>query len=192
MCFQTPFILTPKESIRCPIKTTKTETTVELVLTRKAVNKDESRPGDLKVTGTDGTVKTFPTIEGKNRPWLRKGEYEFYMDNKRTGQAAKCLRSKKWFLAPFLIHKTFGKEDGAALEGCIGPGLSRNTKGGVKQSAEAMDQIFKMLGGFPKKIDKDNLIKFKVTNNVPGGSGTQTSFEKRQEAKMLAKYGKGK
>jgi|SRR5688572_4576004 hypothetical protein len=135
-----------------------------------AANKDGSVFGTLTV----GTTK-FPTIErGKDFVNLKQGSYVMKHSTKVTGRKVNCLRPEIVQITTLLIHDALG-DSSNNLEGCIAPGMEKKASNmGIRRSAEAMDAIWKLLGGF----EEGKKVTLNVLNNVPGESRTKDTWDR--------------
>lgn len=135
-----------------------------------AANKDGSVFGTLTVG-----AKKFPTIErGKNFVNLKQGSYVMKHSTKVTGRKVKCLRPEIVQITTLLIHDALG-DSSNNLEGCIAPGMEKKpTNMGILRSAAAMEEIWKLLGGF----EEGKKVTLNVLNNVPGESRTKDTWDR--------------
>lgn len=138
------------------------------------VNTNGSIPGELTIGG-----KTWPTIErGRDYTFVRKGTYKLLMCHKMRGRKVKCLCfSDDPAISTHLIHDALN-DNHQYLEGCIAPGLSSDETG-IKNSAEAMEQVFVALGGFQEWTAKT----ISVENNIVGEETKEQWIQRRKKAK---------
>ena len=140
------------------------------------INKNGSVMGELTIG-----AKTWPTMErGVHHTFVRKGEYELLMTKKTSGRKIECLcfwESKA--ISTHLIHDAMN-DDHTQLEGCIGPGLTKDDEG-VNDGEEAMDEIFAALGGYKdwKKCTID------VQNNISGDETKDDWIKRRRKLKNV-------
>ncbi|WP_046869497.1 DUF5675 family protein [Microvirga massiliensis] len=146
---------------------------VDIVFKRTGtVNANGSVPGELTI----GT-KVWPTIErGGGYTFVRMGEYTLKMDMKATGRKVQCLRFDHAGIRTHLIHDALN-DSHTNLEGCIAPGLSSDADG-IKQSAEAMKEVWLALGGFTQGTNKT----IRVENNITGDETAEAWIRRRQAA----------
>ena len=129
------------------------------------VNPNGSIPGTLTIGDS-----TWPTIErGASFTFVRKGNYELLMTHKVSGRRVKCLCfHEDAAISTHLIHDALG-DNHLWLAGCIAPGRSAH-RNGIKDSATAMSEVFKALGGFTEW----KKCTIEVQNNI---RGTETKAE---------------
>ena len=142
---------------------------------------DGSVPGILHVGD-----RAFPTIErGGTYVSLKTGDYRMEHSWKQSGRRVKCLRpiepnkaflrKKEKSVESILIHDAF-KDNSTELEGCISPGMRKKPgRGmGILDAAEAMEEIWELLGGFREGTE----ITLHVLNNVPDDSQTKETWDR--------------
>jgi hypothetical protein len=143
----------------------------EISFEREATaNKDGSVFGTLTV----GTT-TFPTIErGAGFVNLKTGSYVMKHSIKNTGRRIQCLRPEIVQIYTLLIHDALG-DSSNNLEGCVAPGMEKKANNlGIRRSAEAMEAVWKLLGGF----EEGKKVTLNVLNNVPGETRTKDTWER--------------
>ncbi len=165
----------------------------ELVLTRTLHYMDPHKPRRPEREAIAGHLvvgrKIFHTVERNTTPWLRQGYYHVMMDYKnkkrtvgrdRDGNpikvAVRCFRPLDCPFSTILIHDAAG-DNHLTLDGCIAPGIERNTEtGSVRWSDAAMQDIFNELGGFEDGDISGRILILEVTNNWPGIEGTRETY----------------
>ena len=144
---------------------------VEIAFERNTkANKDGSVLGTLTV----GT-REFPTIErGAGYVNLKQGDYVMVHSTKNTGRKIKCLRPEITRIGTLLVHDAYN-DSSNQLQGCIAPGMEIKPNGmGILRSAQAMDEIWKLLGGW----EAGKKVTLKVENNLPGETRTKDTWER--------------
>ena len=117
----------------------------------------------------------FPTIEhGGTTISLKIGQYKLKHSKKKReppiGNTINCLQvTGHPKIDQILIHDAW-KDSSNNLAGCIAPGMKKKTKGpgGVLQSAKAMEEIWKLLGGY--RIGTE--VTLNIWSNTPGETRT--------------------
>jgi len=138
---------------------------------------DGSIPGTLHV----GTKK-FPTIErGGGYVNLKIGDYEMEHSVKNTGRKVKCLRPVEAEVQTILIHDAKG-DNSNNLAGCISPGLVKKPSPGmgIKHAALAMQEIWKLLGGWKR----GKRVTLHVASNVPGDRRTKETWGRTRNPRL--------
>lgn len=144
-----------------------------IILKRTGANANGSVAGQLNIG-----IRTWPTIErGGGYTFVRMGEYTLKMDVKATGRRVNCLRFDHEGIRTHLIHEALF-DSHSTLEGCIAPGTSRDEQG-IKNSTQAMREIFAALGGFVVGTTKT----IKVENNVMGSETAGAWMQRRKAAR---------
>jgi hypothetical protein len=94
---------------------------------------------------------------------------------KNTGRTVKCLRPVEQAYRTLLIHDALN-DNSNNLTGCIGPGMSKKASPGmgIRRSAEAMEAIWKLLGGWKN----GKTVTLHVTGNVPGEARTKATWQR--------------
>ncbi|MBI3469694.1 MAG: hypothetical protein HY000_42390, partial [Planctomycetes bacterium] len=118
-------------------------------------------------------LHTFPTIErGVKYVNFKKGDYVMVHSWKRTKRIIKCLRPVIKQIDTLLIHDAL-YDSGDNLTGCVAPGMEkRQDAEGIMRSASAMEEIWKLLGGF----EEGKQCTLHVVNNVPGETRTKETW----------------
>ena len=98
------------------------------------------------------------------------------MTEKVSGRKIKCLCfHEDRAISTHLIHDAV-RDSHLALSGCIAPGVSHDEKG-IHNSATAMDEIWKALGGY--KLWKK--CKIRVENNIHGNETKEQWISRRRK-----------
>jgi len=142
------------------------------------VNPNGSVPGTLTIG-----AQTWPTIErGVNYTFVRKGQYRVVMCKKLSGRSVHCLCfNDSPAISSHLIHDAY-RNDHRQLQGCIAPGLTADAEG-IKESAKAMEEVFKALGGYVEWSTKT----IDVQNNISGDETKEQWIKRREAARGKAK-----
>ncbi|MEO0820751.1 MAG: DUF5675 family protein [Pseudomonadota bacterium] len=122
------------------------------------------------------STRLFPTIErGNGYVNLKIGQYALKHSKKKRGKGTiDCLQVVEHkAIDQILIHDAL-RDSSTTLEGCIGPGLTRKPSPGqgILDSAEAMKEIFKLLGGY----SLGTRATLNVWSNVPGETRTKLTW----------------
>ena len=123
----------------------------------------------------------YPSIErGGGYVNLKIGQYKMQHSKKKRrgapGGTINCLQViEHGNIDQILIHDAMG-DSSTQLEGCIGPGLRKKTAPGmgILDSKGAMDEIWKLLGGYTL----GNKVTLNVWSNVPGETRTKLTWGK--------------
>lgn len=119
----------------------------------------------------------FPTIErGGGYVSLKVGQYKMKHSKKIRGAGTiNCLQCMDAEIDQILIHDALN-DSSTTLQGCIAPGMSKKASPGmgILDSATAMTEIFKLLGGY--SIGKGVILN--VWSNVPGETRTRASWDR--------------
>jgi hypothetical protein len=127
--------------------------------------------GSLRLEQGVHNLAWWPTMErGHGHVSLREGEYIMEHSIKHKHRHIKCLRPIEGAISSILIHDAY-KDDPGSLEGCIAPGMS-DTLNSWYDSAEAMEQLWKCVGGW----QKHKRVKLVVLSNAPGIKGTKDTW----------------
>lgn len=146
-------------------------------VTRLGVRKEDGHVfGTMSIKENGVEVVNFKTLErGVNFTNLKIGVYELQHSRKRKGRQVKCLRPTNLYISSVLVHDAYD-DNANNLEGCIAPFMFSNYKG----SSLAMEELWKVLGGFDESFKKK--IKLKVVNNVPGETRTAEQWIAQRKA----------
>lgn len=157
----------------------------DLVLTRTGTNSRHiTISGTLNVRGTE-----FFSVERLGAPTFREGVYAMQMSLKQTGRRVPCLRPVDCPFFTILIHDASG-DDVRTLAGCVAPGKERDPEtGGIRRSAEAMEELLDLLGGWPGSMDPNETFSLEVVNNVPGIEGDRESYWRQRVPVVRERYG---
>lgn len=148
-----------------------TQPVTNIYMYREAqANADGSVLGKMRVG-----LHVFPTIErGNGYVSLKKGIYTMKHSIKNTGRKVKCLRPTNDKISTILVHDA-QNDNSNNLSGCIAPGMEKKANGlGIRRSAEAMDLLWFLLGGW----QQDKLVSFHVESNVPGDDRTKENWDR--------------
>ncbi|HEY8559907.1 MAG TPA: hypothetical protein VIL74_05860 [Pyrinomonadaceae bacterium] len=120
--------------------------------------------GVMTVKQGGAVVGEFATLErGYDYTNMKVGTYEMIHSMKRTKSRIPCLRPTNRWITTVLIHAAFN-DDAKWLEGCIAPFII-GTENHYKRSAEAVQEMFRLIGGFDDQTPKR--VKLVVLNNYP-------------------------
>lgn len=122
--------------------------------------------------------KLYPLERGLKFTNLKVGTYQMRHSIKHKARQVKCLRPTNMFISSVLIHDAF-KDDANHLEGCIAPFLF-GSEAHYSGSAQAMEQIWTLLGGYDAKQQKT--IALRIVNNFPGEDRTADQWIAQREA----------
>ncbi len=113
---------------------------------------------------------------------MKIGTYQMKHSRKRKGRQVKCLRPTNPWITAVLVHDAAG-DKASNLEGCIAPFLF-GTEADYKRSADAMEKLWMMLGGF---AENQKYVTLKVLNNYPNEHRTAEQWiAQRKEAALKA------
>ena len=121
------------------------------------------------------STRLFPTIErGARFINLKVGQYQLkHSKKKRKGAPGGTINVLQVIehanIDQILIHDAW-KDSSIELEGCIGPGLRKKPSPGmgILDSKEAMEEIWRLLGGY----SVGTKVTLNVWSNVPGDTRT--------------------
>ena len=133
-----------------------------LTLQRLGPDQDGNEKGFLKVMRTGDIFSTRENNANLSYSSLRVGIYEMQHSYKRTGRRVRCLRPVELPISSILIHDA-SNDNPETLSGCIAPGI-RGGEANWRNSAEAMEQLFEILGGFDETFQKR--VYLMVLNNA--------------------------
>lgn len=124
--------------------------------------------------------RLFPTIErGGTYTSLKVGYYTLKHSKKKRksapGGVINCLQITDHQINQVLIHDAM-HDSSTTLKGCIAPGLVRKPPpgAGILDSAEAMDAIWTLLGGYGLGDE----VKLAVWSNTPGETRTRETWKR--------------
>jgi hypothetical protein len=114
-------------------------------------------------------IGQFSTLErGLDYTNMKVGSYEMIHSWKRTKSRVQCLRPTNRWITTVLVHAAFN-DDAKWLEGCIAPFIV-GTENHYARSAEAIEEMFRLLGGFDDLTPKS--VKLVILNNYPNEKRT--------------------
>lgn len=143
--------------------------------------------GVMVIKNNGGEVGRFSTLErGLRFTNLKVGDYEMHHSRKNKGRKVKCLRPTNLFISSVLIHDAW-KDDANELEGCIAPFLFGG-EADYKGSAQAMEKLWEMLGGFDESHEKK--ITLRILTNFPGETRTADQWINQRKAAWKAAHHK--
>ncbi len=144
--------------------------------------------GVMTIKNKDTEVGKFSILErGGKAPSLKIGVYEMRHSRKHKGRQVQCLRPTNMYISSILIHDAY-HDNADELEGCIAPFLFGTEADNLYGSAEAMTQLWELIGGYDESQQKTILLK--ILSNVPGDNRTAEKWLEYRKAEWLKKYGK--
>lgn len=142
--------------------------------------------GFMVIKNNGAEVVRFSTLErGVKFTNLKVGEYEMHHSKKNKGRQVKCLRPTNQFITSVLIHDAYD-DKAIYLEGCIAPYLVGSEACEYTGSAQAMEKMWKAIGGFDENHKKT--ITLRILTNVPGEKRTAAEWIAQREAAWKAKW----